>query len=127
MAIVVEVADDGQQALELFEAKPFDVILMDVEMPRLDGLDATGRFAHRETDTGKHIPIIAMTAHAMKGDRERCLEAGMDDYIAKPIRGEHLIRGAAQGAQGLSPSARSVTLHGGTESVAGQSCSHRSC
>ena len=60
-------------------------------MPQLDGLDATGQIRARETHTGKRIPIIAMTAHAMKGDRERCLQAGMDDYIAKPIRGEHLI------------------------------------
>ena len=89
--ITWSVADDGQQALELLEAKTFDVMLMDVEMPEMDGLDATESIRDAKADTGAHVPIIAMTAHAMKGDRERCLEAGMDDYIAKPIRGEHLI------------------------------------
>ncbi len=87
----VEVARDGLQTLALLDRGSFDLILMDVEMPELDGFAATERIRQREAATGEHIPIIAMTAHAMKGDRERCLAAGMDDYIAKPIRARQLI------------------------------------
>jgi two-component system, sensor histidine kinase and response regulator len=86
----VTVADDGLQAVKLSSQQNFDVILMDVQMPEMDGLDATRTIRHREQSTGIHLPIIAMTAHAMKGDRERCLEAGMDDYLMKPIRAEQL-------------------------------------
>ena len=86
----VVVAEDGQQTLEKWEASPFDVILMDVEMPVLDGFEATIAIRHREQATGAHIAIIAMTAHALKGDRERCLDAGMDGYVAKPIRVKEL-------------------------------------
>jgi signal transduction histidine kinase/CheY-like chemotaxis protein len=86
----VVVAEDGQQTLATWEKTPFDVILMDVEMPVLDGLEATVAIRMREQATGQHIPIIAMTAHAMKGDRERCLNAGMDGYVAKPIRVKEL-------------------------------------
>ncbi len=87
----VEVAKNGRQVLEMLDRGSFDVILMDVEMPELDGYAATEQIRQREAGTGQHIPIIAMTAHAMKGDRERCLAAGMDDYIAKPIRGLQLM------------------------------------
>ena len=68
----------------------FDLVLMDVQMPEMDGLQATQAIRKNERKTGKHIPIIAMTAHAMVGDMERCLEAGMDDYITKPIRPQQL-------------------------------------
>jgi two-component system sensor histidine kinase/response regulator len=82
----VIVANDGKEALAAWEREPFDVILMDVQMPEMDGFQATARIRDREKAAGSHIPIIAMTAHAMKGDRERCLEAGMDGYVMKPIQ-----------------------------------------
>jgi PAS domain S-box-containing protein len=86
----VTVANNGQEAIATLANESFDVVLMDVQMPAMDGLEATGIIREREKESGSHIPIIAMTAHAMKGDRERCLEAGMDGYIAKPIRAKNL-------------------------------------
>jgi two-component system, sensor histidine kinase and response regulator len=81
----VDVADNGALALEAVKSKPYQLVLMDVQMPEMDGFEATRRI--REQETGKsHLPIIAMTAHAMKGDRERCLESGMDDYLSKPLQ-----------------------------------------
>lgn len=88
----VTVANNGNEAVQKSGALPFDLILMDVQMPELDGLDATRQIRAREAGTSKHLPIIAMTAHAMKGDRELCLEAGMDGYLMKPIRAEQLFR-----------------------------------
>jgi len=87
---MVVVASDGRQAIDAWEAQPFDLILMDVQMPGMGGFEATAIIREREKQTGTHIPIIAMTAHAMKGDRERCLEAGMDGYVPKPIRSDEL-------------------------------------
>ncbi|MEO5754862.1 MAG: response regulator [Chthoniobacterales bacterium] len=84
-------ASNGREALESFTHEKFDLILMDVQMPELDGMAATGRIRDLEKATGAHTPIVAMTAHAMAGDRERCLEAGMDDYISKPIRKAELL------------------------------------
>jgi two-component system, sensor histidine kinase and response regulator len=80
------VAVEGQAALEELEKADFEIVLMDVQMPRMDGLTATAAIRAREKITGAHLPIVAMTAHALKGDRERCLEAGMDSYLSKPIR-----------------------------------------
>ena len=88
----VTVANDGEEAVRLSTERSFDLILMDVQMPSLDGLDATRIIRARERVTGRHVPIVAMTAHAMKGDRERCLEVGMDGYLMKPIRAEQLFR-----------------------------------
>lgn len=85
----VQVANNGKEAVELWQAEEFDLVVMDVQMPEMDGLEATTAIRAAET-TGKHIPILAMTAHAMKGDRERCLSAGMDGYLSKPIRIEEL-------------------------------------
>ena len=82
-------ANNGREALECLECHSFDIVLMDVQMPEMDGFEATHRI--RASDRWRHLPIIAMTAHAMKGDRERCLEVGMDDYIVKPIRAGDLI------------------------------------
>ena len=88
----VKVAECGREALQLLETERFDVVLMDVQMPDMDGFEATAAIRERETLTAAHIPIIAMTAHTMEGDRERCLRAGMDDYITKPIRPQALYR-----------------------------------
>lgn len=87
----VTVAANGREAIEHWQAQEFDLILMDLQIPEMDGLTATRRIRDREQQDGAHIPIIAMTAHALKGDRELCLEAGMDGYIAKPVRQNDLI------------------------------------
>jgi CheY-like chemotaxis protein len=86
----VVVANNGREAVAWMDPGDFDVILMDVEMPEMDGLEATAVIREREKENGRHVPIVAMTAHAMKGDRERCLAAGMDDYVSKPIRAQQL-------------------------------------
>jgi CheY-like chemotaxis protein/HPt (histidine-containing phosphotransfer) domain-containing protein len=86
----VVVAGNGNEALAALERDQFDFILMDVQMPEMGGLEATARIRERENATGGHIPIVAMTAHALKGDRERCLEAGMDAYVAKPVQSRTL-------------------------------------
>jgi CheY-like chemotaxis protein len=86
----VDVAGNGCLALDALESRSYDLVLMDVQMPVMDGLAATVAIRDRESTTGGHITIIAMTAHAMQGDRERCLAAGMDDYLAKPCSLEEL-------------------------------------
>jgi PAS domain S-box-containing protein len=84
------VAHNGHEALEALATEEFNCVLMDLQMPLMDGVEATARIRQGERETGVHIPVIAMTAHAMAGDRERCLKAGMDDYIAKPIDARNL-------------------------------------
>lgn len=91
----VAAVTNGQQALDLLGTERFDLVLMDVQMPELDGLEATRRLRQREGAEGGHIPVIAMTAHAMMGDRERCLAAGMDGYITKPIQIDTLLAAIA--------------------------------
>jgi len=86
----VAIAGNGKEALAALEKQSFDLVFMDVQMPEMDGFEATAAIRGKEKASGNHLPIIAMTAHAMAGDRERCLEAGMDDYITKPIRLEEL-------------------------------------
>jgi signal transduction histidine kinase/ActR/RegA family two-component response regulator len=88
----VTVVENGLEVLHQLKQQNFDLILMDVQMPRMGGLEATQLIRERETVSGEHIPIVAMTANAMKGDRERCLESGMDDYVSKPIRPAELFR-----------------------------------
>jgi CheY-like chemotaxis protein len=88
----VVVAGNGRKALEALERNNFDLVIMDVQMPEMNGLEATRYIRAQEKATGAHLPIIAMTAHAMKGDREQCLSAGMDAYITKPIDPDLLFR-----------------------------------
>lgn len=88
----VTVARNGREALDALQDGRFDVVLMDVQMPEMDGFEATAAIRAREQESGGHTPIIAMTAHALKGDRERCLEAGMDAYVTKPLRPRDLFQ-----------------------------------
>jgi len=92
----VTVANDGAEAVAAVKNGQFDVVLMDVQMPNMSGLEAAAAIRSMERGTGKHVPIVAMTAHAMKGDQERCLEAGMDSYISKPIQPDHMMEVIAQ-------------------------------
>ena len=85
----VVLARDGAEAVEKFNGQKFDLVLMDVQMPEMSGIEATARI--REMESGLRTPIIALTAHAMSGDQQRCLDAGMDDYLAKPIHASTLI------------------------------------
>jgi two-component system sensor histidine kinase/response regulator len=112
----VAVANDGQEAVDLWNQQAFDLILMDLQMPVIDGLDATRIIRHREQTTGDHIPIVALTAHALKGDRERCLGAGMDGYISKPVRRHELY----QAIKGFFP-------HGSLEKSSAAADSGDSC
>src|SRR5258708_34510992 len=87
---MVTVAGNGREAGAAIEKEGFDAILMGIQMPEMDGFEATAKIRQQEKATGKRIPIIAMTAHALKGDEERCIEAGMDGYWSKPIRTSEL-------------------------------------
>jgi len=91
----VVLALTGKEALDKIEESRFDVVLMDVQMPEMDGLAATRELRRTEEETGGHLPVVAMTAYAMKGDRERCLEAGMDAYLPKPINSRELFQAIA--------------------------------
>jgi CheY-like chemotaxis protein len=86
----VDVATNGREALEALRARTYDLVLMDVQMPEMDGVAATAALRASEAETGRHQPVIAMTALVMKGDRERCMAVGMDGYLAKPIRAQEL-------------------------------------
>jgi PAS domain S-box-containing protein len=96
----VTVAGNGKEALAALAKDSFDVVLMDMQMPEMDGFEATAHIRAAEQGTGRHIPVIALTAHAMKGDRERCLEAGMDGYVTKPVQAKELYQALAE----LAPS-----------------------
>jgi two-component system sensor histidine kinase/response regulator len=92
----VVVAENGQIALNALERSEFDMVLMDVQMPEMDGLAATAAIRRREEGTGRRLPIVALTSNTRKGDRERCLEAGMDGYVSKPVQVHLLLREMAQ-------------------------------
>ncbi|HSR49434.1 MAG TPA: response regulator [Acidobacteriota bacterium] len=102
----VSVAENGKEALKLVEKESFDLILMDVQMPEMGGIEATAAIRELETEKGGHVPIVALTAHAVKGYRERCLEAGMDAYLTKPIRSKELISTVAGLLEGMSTGLR---------------------
>jgi two-component system, sensor histidine kinase and response regulator len=99
----VVLAADGKEALAAWLNQPFDLILMDMQMPEMDGFETTSAIRHAEAASNSHIPIVALTAHAMTGDRDRCLAAGMDDYLSKPIRQSDLLEMIAKLSR---PSAR---------------------
>jgi CheY-like chemotaxis protein/HPt (histidine-containing phosphotransfer) domain-containing protein len=101
----VTVADNGQRAVDRWQAERFDLVLMDVQMPEMGGFEATAlvRDREREEVSRRHTPIIALTAHAMKGDRERCLQAGMDAYVSKPIREQELFQAMEQVLRTYAP------------------------
>jgi two-component system sensor histidine kinase/response regulator len=105
----VTLAETGAEAVNRWSEREFDLIFMDVHMPQMDGLDATQRIRKREQATGTHTPIVAMTAHALSGDRELCLNAGMDDYVAKPVSRENLEQTIARHA------GHTVDSHAGLE------------
>jgi CheY-like chemotaxis protein len=86
----VTLACNGLAAVAATEKDTFDLVLMDLQMPEMDGFEATTALRERERGTGIHLPVIALTAHALKGDRERCLDGGMDGYLSKPIRSQEL-------------------------------------
>jgi CheY-like chemotaxis protein len=102
----VAVARTGREALAAVEGGTIDVVLMDIEMPEMGGLEAAALLRRREQEAGRaRLPVVALTAHAMKGDRERCLAAGMDDYLTKPLRSADLDRVLARLAGGPAPAA----------------------
>lgn len=87
----VDLAENGREALDMIAANKYDLVLMDCQMPELDGYQATTKLRTREEGTGQHLPVIALTANAMVGDRSKCLKAGMDDYLSKPIKPDKLV------------------------------------
>jgi len=103
MGHTVTVVENGKEALDSMNRNAYDLILMDIRMPEMDGFEATAVIREREKTTREHIPIVAMTAYAMSGDRERCLEAGMDDYLSKPIKVQDLFDTIEDLAKNMAP------------------------
>jgi len=104
----VAIAENGKVALRMLAEQPFELILMDLQMPEMGGFEATALIREKEKRTGRHIPIIAMTAHAMAGDRERCLAAGMDNYLSKPVAASMLLELVGHYCAKLSPAPLAV-------------------
>ena len=92
----VLIVNNGREALETLAAREFDAVVMDVQMPEMDGLEATAAIRAGEQGTGRRLPILALTAYALNGDRERCLSAGMDGYVSKPVQGAQLMQALAE-------------------------------
>ena len=113
-------AGNGREAVEAVARETFDLILMDGQMPEMDGFEATRRIRELEEATGAHTRIVAMTAHAMVGDRERCLAAGMDDYVSKPLRKEDLLRALNGGKSEAEPVESTGTVLYGREQLLSQ-------
>jgi len=104
----VTLADDGRRAVEAYQSHAFDLVLMDVQMPEMNGFEAVAAIRALELAEGRrHTPIVAVTAHAMAGDREKCLQAGMDAYLAKPLRRQQLFELVDEllGADATTPAA----------------------
>jgi CheY-like chemotaxis protein len=99
----VVVAVNGREVLAAIDGQRFDLILMDIQMPEMDGLEATRAIRERELTTGEHVPIIAVTAHALTGDKERCLRSGMDGYLSKPINVPALLAAIRQAVKITDP------------------------
>jgi CheY-like chemotaxis protein/HPt (histidine-containing phosphotransfer) domain-containing protein len=106
----VVVASNGREAVDACEKERFDLILMDIQMPELDGFEATQILRAKEEDGRGRLPIVAMTAHAMKGDREKCLTAGMDDYVSKPINRDELFSVIEKFAKGREATSNSASV-----------------
>jgi two-component system, sensor histidine kinase and response regulator len=100
---IVTLAVNGREAVALASSKTFDLILMDIQMPEMDGYEATAAIREMEQTTGSHIPIIALTAHAMKSDEDRSIASGMDDFMAKPIHAKELIQKVEHFSRETSP------------------------
>ncbi|MEP7338164.1 MAG: response regulator, partial [Acidobacteriota bacterium] len=100
------VANNGREAVKALEQEHFDIVLMDMQMPEMDGFEATAKIRKQEQLTGARIPIIVMTANVMQGDRERCLEAGMDAYVSKPVQPDKLFKAMAEFTSGM------MSIHG---------------
>ncbi len=122
----VQVVENGQKAIEALQSDEFDVVLMDIQMPVMDGFKATALIRQQEELTGRHIPVIAMTAYAMSGDRERCLAAGMDDYVSKPINETSVAKAFSLlqkynrspiEVQGVLPTSESLEIESGPPAV----------
>jgi len=114
----VILVENGKEAVHALDRDIFDIVLMDVQMPEMDGLEATKAIRKGESERGTRIPIIALTAHAMKGDRDQCLKAGMDGYVSKPIKPEELfqaIERQASGSEGVEEKGSDTTPSGGGE------------
>lgn len=111
----VDVAENGQEATERAAGIRYDLILMDVQMPLMGGFEATQRI--RASASGRHIPIVAMTAHAMAGDRERCIQAGMDAYVSKPVQASALLQAMDEALRAHAAAAPGAMEHGPTEDV----------
>ncbi len=116
----VVVAGNGREALAALCDASFDVVLMDVQMPEMDGFEATAAIRALERPSGTHIPIIAMTAHALKGDEERCLQAGMDDYVSKPIDGTRLFEAIRRVNRVAPPTAADADSDGRADAGGGE-------